>query len=139
MDASGRETRARDSIGDARMNRNVDTFRDIRLGVTGGRDYGNAVHVAEALNELHKQFGIAVLVEGGAHGLDTLARFWAKGRRIAVETHPADWDKHGKAAGPIRNEEMANAIDALAVFPGGRGTADMRRRAERKGLPIYEC
>lgn len=119
-------------------NTTASVFQNIRLGVTGGRGYDDPLHVAAALNTIHSQFGIKTLVEGGATGLDTLARVWAKGRDIAVETHAADWNKHGKAAGPIRNGEMVEVIDALAVFPGGRGTDDMRRRAHKKGLPIYE-
>src|SRR3989304_4321593 len=30
--------------------------------------------------------------------------------------HEADWKKHGKAAGPIRNKELINACDILFVF-----------------------
>jgi hypothetical protein len=46
--------------------------------------------------------------------------------RVTVEAHPADGKKHGRAAGPIRNQKMPEEKPELVVaFPGGRGTADM--------------
>jgi hypothetical protein len=59
---------------------------------------------------------------------------------VPVSAHPADWFSHGKAAGPIRNQEMlAMEAPALVVaFPGGRGTADMVRRARKAGVDVLE-
>jgi hypothetical protein len=53
-------------------------------------------------------------------------------------TVPADWQKHGTAAGPIRNKQMivSGKPDLVLAFPGGRGTADMSRRAEKHGIPL---
>lgn len=51
---------------------------------------------------------------------------------------PADWNKHGKAAGPILNAEMAEVADALIAFWDGksRGTANMIQLAKDKGLKV---
>ena len=55
---------------------------------------------------------------------------------------PADWIRHGRAAGPIRNEQMLRegCPDLVVAFhddPGlGRGTADMVRRALAAGVPV---
>jgi hypothetical protein len=53
---------------------------------------------------------------------------------IEVVACPADWEKHGKAAGPLRNEEML--IDykpkRVIAFPGGKGTADMKHRVRNR-------
>lgn len=59
-------------------------------------------------------------------------------RRVAYLNYPADWEKHGRAAGPIRNEKMliVGTPDMVLAFPGGRGTADMIRKAEAAGLPV---
>ena len=57
---------------------------------------------------------------------------------LSGKRFPADWDKHGRAAGPIRNAQMARYADAVALFPGGRGTASMRRVAEKAGITVYE-
>ena len=52
--------------------------------------------------------------------------------------YPADWERHGRAAGPIRNEEMAEVSDALIAFWDGksRGTKSMIEIARRKGLQV---
>jgi hypothetical protein len=85
-------------------------------------------------------FNVTQVFEGGARGVDRSARFWATSESIPVQTFEADWTTHGKAAGPIRNQAMLDAgADALiAVWDGeSRGTADMIRRAERKGIPVH--
>lgn len=60
-------------------------------------------------------------------GADALGEHWATAHGIPVERFPADWDKHGRAAGPIRNEAMAREGDALVVFWDGesRGSYSM--------------
>lgn len=50
----------------------------------------------------------------------------------------ARWDMFGKAAGPIRNRAMAEYADACILFPGGRGTANMKKTAIEQGLLVYE-
>ena len=57
---------------------------------------------------------------------------------LACDIHPADWDKHGKAAGPIRNAEMAEVADALIAFWDGqsRETKSMIDLARKKGLQV---
>jgi len=50
---------------------------------------------------------------------------------------PARWAKHGKAAGPKRNQAMLNhVIDRVAAFPGGKGAADMVRRTRLAGVEV---
>lgn len=52
---------------------------------------------------------------------------------------PADWNAHGKAAGPIRNQQMAQEADVLIAFWDGksRGTKDMIEKATRAGLDMH--
>ena len=108
--------------------------RVARFAVTGGRTYGNrqAVHIALGHVPLS-----AVLVHGAAPGADTLAATLWESFGGKTEAHPADWDRHGKAAGPLRNQEMVDSgIDLLIAFEGGRGTADMCRRAVAAGVRV---
>lgn len=80
------------------------------------------------------------IIHGKAEGADDLADQWAVVNWVPIEEHPADWDKHGKAAGPIRNQEMlATGIDYVIAFPGGRGTAHMKKIAEKAGVPVIEA
>ncbi len=78
------------------------------------------------------------LVNGGAKGADFAGRWWAERFGMQVETYEADWDTHGRAAGPIRNQRMIDEgkPDLVLAFPGGRGTADMVRRAEKAGIEV---
>lgn len=105
-----------------------------RFAVTGGRDYADWAVIKAALEEAPST---AVLVHGAARGADSLAAALWESFGRPTEAHPADWDRHGKAAGPLRNQEMVDSgIDLLIAFPGGRGTADMRRRAEAAGVRV---
>ena len=57
---------------------------------------------------------------------------------MPVSIYPADWDKHGKAAGPIRNKQMIDEgkPDLVIAFPGGRGTAGAVRLAKFAGVTV---
>jgi hypothetical protein len=76
------------------------------------------------------------IIEGGARGVDTLAREYAIERNIPYEEHPADWDKNGRAAGYIRNVEMVKEADvALIIWDGkSKGAAHAMKTCEKKGV-----
>lgn len=78
------------------------------------------------------------VVEGGARGADKIGREWAKLHNIPYKTFPADWDKHKRVAGFIRNSEMAEyATHCIALWDGvSRGTKHMIDTAEKKGLKL---
>lgn len=78
------------------------------------------------------------VVCGKARGADTLGERYAEERGYAVHYFPADWDRYGKSAGHIRNEEMAKNADALVAFWDGksRGTKDMIKLARQYGLRV---
>lgn len=69
---------------------------------------------------------------------DIFGAWWAILNDVPVDYYPADWEKYGKSAGPIRNSEMANHADALILIWDGssRGSRDMKMKA--KGLKRYE-
>lgn len=102
--------------------------------IAGGRDYKFTPEDREWLDTLP----IAEVVSGGAPGADAEGESWATSKGISIRRFPADWKKHGRAAGPIRNREMAEQAQAVALFPGGRGTADMRKQAQKRGLVIFD-
>lgn len=105
------------------------------VAVTGGRDFNDIERVRRALYSLKPK--PTLLIHGAAQGADTLAAQVAEEMGIPIEAHPADWEKHGRAAGPIRNAEMvARKPDLLLAFPGGRGTAGHTRLAIAAGIPV---
>lgn len=79
------------------------------------------------------------IVEGEARGVDTLALKYAFDQGIPVRRMPADWERHGKAAGVIRNKLMAEYAEALiAIWDGqSKGTKHMIEEATRRGLKVY--
>lgn len=113
----------------------------LRVLVCGGRLFHDAETLGAWLGGIHKDHGIAVIIEGGATGADTLARLFGEFASIPVETFKADWEKHGKIAGPYRNQRMLDEgkPDLVVAFPGGRGTADMVRRAKRAGVKVQHA
>lgn len=108
--------------------------------VAGGRDFTDEEFVSTVLDRLHSQYNFSKVVQGGAKGVDIFALCWARKRKIPFKTYPADWDEHGRAAGGIRNSLMLNKEDPnlVVLFPGGVGTADMRRKALDAGKSILE-
>ena len=120
----------------------------IRIAVTGGRDYHNQKVVYDALNATQAAVDAVgakmFLVVGDATGADALARQWASENlpREDWKCFPADWDRYGKRAGPIRNRDMLiSGIHKLCAFPGGDGTADMTRICKNVGIHTkeYKC
>lgn len=110
----------------------------MRVLVCGGRDYRNIAFVWRELNAIHAQTPITGLMHGGAKGADAAARDWAATKpEIERYVCHADWETHGRAAGPIRNEKMLTwSPDLVVAFPGGVGTSDMVSRAMKAGVRV---
>lgn len=122
----------------------------MRVLVCGGINFTDRQKMNEALNAIvprtePDEYGNwlpkdVTVIHGAAVGADSLAGEWAVVNWCAEEPYPADWASHGKAAGPIRNQRMLDEgkPDLVVAFPGGRGTADMVRRAKAAGVPVRE-
>jgi predicted Rossmann-fold nucleotide-binding protein len=110
----------------------------MKVIVCGGRNFRSPAQVFRALDRLHQETPITELMQGGATGADQFAMEWAATKpEIKRYVCHADWETHGRAAGPIRNEKMLTwKPDLVVAFPGGVGTADMVRRAEAAGVPV---
>lgn len=81
------------------------------------------------------------IIHGGATGADMIGDSWAIiNWAQKIELYEADWFKHGKAAGFIRNQQMLDEgkPDLVIAFPGGKGTADMVHRAKKAGVEVIE-
>lgn len=106
--------------------------------VTGGRNYSNIYRVFEVLDQVHAETPITLLVVGDATGADTHARNWAGKRNVPWVRFSADWVKHGRSAGPRRNQRMLDEEkpSLVVAFPGGSGTADMVHRATKAGVRV---
>ena len=104
--------------------------------VCGGRDFDDYEAVRDTLNKLNP----SSIVHGGARGADSLAERWCKETGCARQIFPAHWRKHGKVAGPLRNQQMIDEArpDLVVAFPGGPGTRHMMHVAKQAGVEVWQ-
>lgn len=86
---------------------------------------------------------VSVLIHGAARGADSIAAEYARNPEHFCKElpFPADWHMHGKAAGPIRNQQMIDEGQpdfamGYSTDPNSRGTKDMMLRLWRAGVPF---
>lgn len=113
----------------------------MRVLVSGDREWTDRDALFTVLDTLHRWRPFTVVVEGCARGADSLAEEWGDSRGVTVEHHPADWRGKGRAAGPIRNQEMLDTgVDLVIAFHPNlslsKGTGDMVRRSRKAGVPV---
>ena len=95
--------------------------------IAGSRNITDREALTRAISECPWSDQISEVICGCAGGADAMGKTWAKERGVPVSEFPADWDSHGRSAGPIRNRQMAEYGDALIALWDGRsgGTANM--------------
>ncbi len=109
------------------------------LAVSGSRGITDASLVQAAVRWAMSDVGATVVHVGDCpRGVDPRVVAYAKGNGIEHRVFRADWDRHGKPAGPIRNREMLQGANALlAVWDGkSRGTLNAIKTAEAMRLPV---
>lgn len=97
-----------------------------------------------AVIERYTRIGPIVVIHGAAPGADSLAGRCAEALGLTVEAYPADWAKHGKRAGYLRNKQMLDEgkPDVVWAFVDkplveSKGTAMMVDLARGAGVPVY--
>lgn len=119
----------------------METKPTFKVIIAGGREFSDYALLCKSCDKFlcqkHQTHDI-VVISGTARGADTLGERYAHERGYAVEKYPADWNRDGKAAGPIRNAQMAKVADTLIAFWDGqsKGTANMIDQAKTRGLSI---
>lgn len=104
--------------------------------VCGGRDFDDYALLRDVLEQLKPQM---ILHGGCPTGADPMASSWADSNAVHVAVVRALWDKHGRAAGPLRNAAMLRLCpDMVVAFAGGKGTADMVKKARAEGIHTLE-
>lgn len=109
----------------------------MKLIVAGSRGIVDYDLVVQAIKAFEKEFGkVTQIISGGAKGADRLGEKYANEHSLTLVKFLADWNKYGKRAGYLRNEEMAKNADAcLCIWDGeSKGTKHMIDIAERYGL-----
>ena len=103
--------------------------------ICGGRDFADQAMFDDVMSRLLGMWGCPEkIIHGAAKGADSMAAAWADRMAIPSIAVRADWQLHGKAAGPRRNEEMLvrHKPKRVIAFPGGVGTADIVARAKTR-------
>jgi len=112
-----------------------------RIIIAGGRDFNNMEILRNALevNTTGLMANTLQIVSGGARGADSLGERLAREHRTNLAVFPAQWEQHGKSAGYIRNELMAQNADMLIAFWDGqsRGTEHMINLARKYQLEVH--
>lgn len=112
----------------------------MRILVTGSRDWNDRTVIHNALLSISPKEGEQMtVINGGARGADWLAQECARALGYVVITHVADWDKYGKRAGYVRNQQMVDSgVDVCLAFiknesKGATMCADLATKA---GIPV---
>ena len=111
----------------------------LHMIVAGGRDFDDEAMLGRVLDH-HVDPEADVILHGACPtGADALADKWARRNFAEVRRFPADWDRYGRRAGPIRNQEMAREGSILIAFWDGksRGTKGMIDLALCRGLEVH--
>lgn len=113
-----------------------------RIIVSGDRHWFCEDIARKAVERMIVRYGDICITHGGATGVDAAFDEAALYLLCDVSVYPADWDRLGKKAGPIRNETMvAEGADfVLAVhrdLKSSKGTKSCCRAALKAGIPVY--
>lgn len=108
----------------------------MRVIIAGSRDISDYSLVTRAVEQ--SGFYLSAIVSGEARGVDSLGERFAQENGLPLLQFRADWETHGRAAGPLRNRQMAEYADALvAITNGSSGTENMIAEAKKRHLACY--
>ena len=112
----------------------------MKVIIAGGRGFSDFQLMNAKCNEVLLESAEDVeIVSGTAKGADKMGEHYASVRGFTVKQFPADWNTHGKAAGYIRNKDMADYADMLIAFWDGesKGTQHMINLAKERNLIVH--
>ena len=109
-----------------------------RVIVAGSRDILNVDLIRAEMLDLADEIGSYIVVSGTARGPDTIGADLADEFGWPVHEYPAQWDRHGRGAGYVRNAVMADNADFLLAFHDGssKGTYSMIGSAKNMKLSV---
>ena len=109
----------------------------MRVLICGGRKL-DLSKVADWLEEWTPPRPVSLVIYGDANGADMGGQLWAVREHIEMLCFFANWEKYGRAAGPIRNKQMLEEgkPDLVIAFPGGKGTGNMVKQAIDAGVEV---
>lgn len=111
----------------------------MKIVIAGSRDITSQDLIDRYADILDDKYDITHVISGRAKGVDTCGETWANKHNKDIIYFPADWDKHGKKAGILRNLEMLKQADIILVIMhnDSRGSTHMASIAQTSGKPTY--
>ena len=108
----------------------------MRTIIAGSREITDYNILCQCIDRCPFKDKITLVISGTARGVDQMGERWAEENNIPIQRFPANWEKYGRGAGPIRNRQMANNADALIVLmiPESRGSKNMYETAIHMGI-----
>jgi len=108
---------------------------NMKLAIIGSRTFDDYNLLQETLEQYKAK--ITLVVSGAAKGADLLGENWANSNNIKTLIFPANWEKYGKRAGFIRNEDIIKNCDCVIAFWDGKskGTAHSISLCEKYDKP----
>ena len=108
--------------------------------ICGDRNWTNASIMKKVMDKFVNEKDI--LVHGNTRGADKMSGFIGKEIGCEVKVFPANWDEHGRSAGPIRNREMLRQNPDIVIgfhnnIEKSKGTKDMLNISKKKGVETY--
>src|SRR3954465_2946642 len=110
----------------------------MRVLVCGSRGWGRVWQVRMVYAELDK-LKPTEIISGGARGADRVAEVWAKTNSVPITVFTPDWNKYGRRAGILRNNQMldTNPDLVLAFWDGvSTGTKHTINEARKRGMKV---
>jgi hypothetical protein len=109
----------------------------MKVIIAGCRHFTNYDVVKKSLDSILSGSKVPEIVSGHCRGIDRMGEIYAIRRGWPVKLFHANWALHGRAAGPIRNREMAMYADSAIVFSsGGKGSKSMIGLAKKYNLRL---
>ena len=104
-----------------------------KVAIGGCRYYTDYKLFKSCLDEILKdQKDEIIIISGHCSGVDLMAERYATESGLKAEIFYPEWEKYGRAAGPIRNKKMVEAANIVIAFWDGKskGTKSLIKYAE---------
>lgn len=113
----------------------------MKLAVVGSRTFNDYEMLCKYLNTIHSKEPITYIVSGGAKGADKLSEKWALENDIPTIIFYPDWEKFGRKAGFLRNNDIITEADKVlacwdGVSNGTKNSIELAKRQNKKCLVV---
>lgn len=110
----------------------------MRIAIVGSRDFSNLDLVYAYVEKIAAKYPQAIIISGGAKGVDRAAAEGAHSQNLKVIEHLPDWDRYGKSAGYKRNHQIIEDCEiCVAFWNGSKGTQHSINIAKEQGKRVF--